>query len=166
MAKAEDIERKYEEYARKYSLPDLMDIQKHFGIIDDLQNTREIPVSFLSFIRRRIVESLSGWTGYFHSLLVPNQQNMIVMHEFSNFSDEEKEEITQIVNKLMWHSRVSTKLELVRSEEADAKFITEALSSWKGMNKQMTKITEKNIKIWHDSLSGKRIKEKPGAYLG
>ncbi len=161
------IKEKYAKVKKEYPiLPELDDLDQEIELIDFLLERRELPIHFLAATRRRFVDVVGGWINYLHNFLLPNQQSMILIHESGSFSDKEKEEVTILINQLMFMSRVSAKLELQKEEESDAKFIAKYLNKWLEMKSKILSITEKNISIWKEAMEKKVSEEKAGQYFG
>jgi hypothetical protein len=167
MVSHQDIINRYQEYKTKFpSLPELGDLDHETEFIDWLAEREELPEHFLDHLRRRFTDMLMGWVNYLHSFIHPNQQSMILMHESDNLTPEDKDGVTDILNQIMFISRISTKLELQKSEEANANFLNEQFKHWQKMKQQMIELAEKNIIIWDEAMKKSHQVETADSYVG
>ena len=150
----------YDSYLQKFpELPDLDSLDREIEWVDAVIERDEIPRQFLDFIRRKFIDTLGGWINYLHNFLLPNQQSMILVHESGNFSEEEKEHITVLLNKIMLASRISANLELQKDEKANAEFIGKYFSKWLSIKEEIITITSRNVIIWKEAIKKKIIEE-------
>ena len=160
MAKKQEITAEYNLLKEKYGLPDFDKLNDEFEIYNNFIGATDIPEFLLRNIRRRMVEKFYSWINYLHNFIFANQQSLILMNEYQQFSDEEREEIIMIINKIMFINRLSVKLEVHHKEEEDALFIKKYFDEWPMLKEQLMQITSKNIEGWQNSLTPKEEKSK------
>lgn len=160
MVDKQQIVTEYEPLAKNYGLPDFEKLNSEFEIYNSFMQVETKPEFLLRNIRRRMVDRFYTWINYLHNFIYANQQSLILMNEFQQFSEEEKQEIIMIVNKIMFINRLSLKLEVTQEESEDAHFIKKYFEEWKKIKQQLEKITSKNIEGWQKSLTEKAEKSK------
>lgn len=160
MVDKQTIVGEYEEYRKKYDLPEFEKLNEEFEVFNGLLNTFEKPEFLLRNIRRRMVDRFYTWINYLHNFIYANQQSLILMNEFQQFSDEEKQEIIMIVNKIMFINRLSVKLEVNHDDGENAQFINKYYYEWNTLKQQLMDITSKNISGWQKSLTEKEETSK------
>ena len=99
----------------------------------------------------RIVETYMNWNNYLHSLVMPNPQSMINMHESKMFSEAEmRKKIMDLITKAMALVSTNTKIGLTRDKKDEAGFIDEAVRFWnEDFKPEIVKIIEKVNSDWN-----------------
>lgn len=162
------IQERYQHYKEIYpDLPVLDHLNRELECVDFLAERKEVPQFFLAALRRRLVDVVGSWINYLHNFVLPNQQSMILVHEAESISREERDTIIKLINKLMFVSRLSAKLELEKDEAQDAKFVTEQFSKWLSIKEKIKVITHRNIEIWQAAMQKQKIDEsESNHYVG
>jgi len=101
-----------------------------FFIRDGIQRDGFLSKRLSRQISHRIVESFMGWNDYFHSLIMPNPQNILNLSESKIFGQEEKKEIKELMKQVMEISSRSSLIGLTKDKNAEAKFIDDAIYLW------------------------------------
>lgn len=107
-------------------------------------------------IRRTITYNLNSHIGHLHGFIMPTQHSAISVEESNFFSEEEKEEIIQIITKLMIYLRESFECELKKDLELNVKFIIKAHKNWLKIKEEIIKIIPKLVDGWKTSLEKKK----------
>ena len=110
-------------------------------------------------ICRRIVDLYMSWAQYFHGLLMPNPNSIVNMAESNAIDDEDKEEITKLLDKLMLAANENNLIGLTKDKKAEAEFIDNSISLWKEIKPVFEKVTKKVKGKWEDRLKSKPKKE-------
>ncbi|MBI4159070.1 hypothetical protein HY500_02310 [Candidatus Woesearchaeota archaeon] len=132
----------------KYNLPDFRKLDEEFEIsnIQGLEDKR-----FLSrFIRRKVNEKVIFFCRIIESILYPQSPNYISMVESRIFTEEEKQEISELYKRLMHYEKESLILDIESDDKASARYINEVFNSWPEIKKEMVVITKKMQKAWNE----------------
>ena len=78
------------------------------------------------------------------------------MNEFQKVTDEEREEIIEIVKRIMFMNRKAANLDLLNDVKEEAKFIREQLKEWHSLREDLHKTVDNNIKGWQKELDEKK----------
>jgi len=149
----EKLVSEYKKKQKKYrDLPDIDELNNEFEICNFVDEKRIEPRFPLRLVRRGISFFVSSWIGYLHDFILPNPQSAIAMEEYKYFSDEEKEEIVQLIAKLMLLNRLNSKMELLHDDTEDTRFITSAFKEWKDIKERILPKLDKNIKNWKKTI--------------
>lgn len=158
----------YEKLAKKHNLPKLQELDKEFEVaayIHDLEGLN-LQYQMLLEIRRRMAERFNSWINYLHALIFPDQGSMIDMKESDQFNEDEKNLINDLINKLMYINRVGIKLDLLNSEQEEAKYIRSYYKIWMDLKNAIKYIVDKNIEAWHKDARGLPESEEKLPYYG
>ena len=120
-----------EEYEKlSYELPPFKQIAEDF----DIEKVFEKDSSFLlRDIRHAIVEKITAYSQLFETFQNPGSSPMFILSLLRNTNEKDKEEISEIYNKLAKIQVDSIKLDTVYSENNEAIFIKETFDSWQNM---------------------------------
>ncbi len=100
-------------------------------------------------INYKIVDTYMGWNEYFHSLIMPNPQNMLNISESKIFSKEEKKEIVEMMKKIMQISSKNNLILITKDKKGEGKFLDEGLEFWESEFKEkIARIMKKINKEW------------------
>ncbi len=107
------------------------EIDELFHIRDGVLDTDFVSNRFSRQLCSRIVETYMNWNNYLHSLIMPNPQSMINMHESKMFSDADvRKSIIKTLTKAMALVSRNTKIGLSKDKKQEADFIDDAVSFW------------------------------------
>jgi len=152
MAAITNMEETYAKFAKKYKLPEYKDINQAL----ELSAMKDIHEEFLiRTLRRRLVDVLFSWTNYLHNLVMPNQNNLISVNEYQQFTDDDRNTMTKIMTQLMILARQSASLEIFLDEKKDANYINTAWKEWAQIKKELQKIVDKNLSSWQKAENEK-----------
>lgn len=150
------IKEAYSELKKKYrDLPNFDDIDNEFEI-----SAIEEPV-LIKAIRRKITEKTDYYAGLVKDLLQP-ESDMTNMYECRAFGDDEKEDVYNILKKLMFLSRLAAEVALKADEKEDALFISSSFKEWIGIKPKLLRIISKIRSSWEKDTD---LKEDLG-YFG
>ena len=157
MLSREDFKKLYNYKARKYSLPPFEEIDNEFEIYDLFVSRRVPPTYIIKNTQRFIVERFWGAINFLHNFLFPNQQSLILMEESQKFTEEEKEQISELMKKLTIIARKGAAIDIKNNEKEIAGYINELYKEWLNLKKDITEIADKNLAKWKsESKSEKR----------
>ena len=104
----------------------------------------------------RIVELFMSWAGYLHSLVMPNPGSMINVSESQMFPDKEKEDIMQLISKIMVLASRNSMVSLTKDKKNDAKFIDDSVALWKEINPKLQQIIRHVNEGWDEQSQAKK----------
>lgn len=151
-SKEKDFTEKYNHLKKTYDLPSLESLNIEFEVIDTLNERGFSPTFSLRYVRRQMVGVLSGWINYLHEFIMPDLQSVILVKESESFDEEQKKKVINLIKELMFINSLSTKLELVMSEEQDAAFIIKYFAKWPELKKRILKLAELNLGSWKKDI--------------
>jgi len=108
-------------------------------------------------IINRMVETFSGWLSELYSWIYPNPVDIIKMNESKKLKEEEKKEISKMIDRIMYLIRKNKRIafEGLRREEEGA-FVDELVKfDKKYFNPFMLKYHKKFEKIWKEEIAKK-----------
>ena len=126
------------------------DLEK-VGFIEDMILTDGyVSPNFSRQLINRISEKVYSWVSVLHSWIMPNPQDMIYSAEAKKLSQEEKQEIYQLIAKIMYFVRKSKRLSFEETSE-EGKFIDELTEFDRGeFSEIMKKYHKKFESFWED----------------
>ena len=131
----------------KASLDELDSI---FFIRDAVLDKGFISSNFSRQLCGRIVETYMSWNAYLHNLVVFPPGNMIMMTEGKMFSQEEKNNLVELIKGAMALISVNQLVGVSKDKVEEAKFIDDALDFWNSKFKEeLIKITKKINEGWN-----------------
>lgn len=108
----------------------------------------------------RMIDLFGTWYNYLHTLVMPNPSSMLNMTESQAFSEEEKQEILLLMNKIMAQISENTLNGLTKNKSSTAKFIDDSVDLWgKALKPKLMEIIKK---IRQDWIEKSKPKEKQG----
>jgi len=122
-----------------------------FFITDSVLNAGFVSNRFSRQICSRIVETYVNWNNYFHSLVLPNPQNMINITESNMLNQDEKQEIKSLMTKCVALISKNTLIGLTKNKKQEADFIDSAVKFWNEIySKKAKQILEKVTSAWKE----------------
>ena len=79
----------------------------------------------------RIVNTYMSWSNYLHGLVMPNPNYMVNMAESQMFTDDDRQEIINLMNQILALVSLNSVLTLENDTRAESKFIDESVKFWK-----------------------------------
>ncbi|MBU1246248.1 MAG: hypothetical protein ABIJ20_03745 [Nanoarchaeota archaeon] len=146
-----DIKKQYKKIENKFKLPNFDKFDKEFEI-----STLDTDDFLLRNVRRRMNNKLTFFTQIFDTILFPNPNSLISMHESKSCSEEEKIEIMKFYNKLMILEREALSFDIEPDDKKEAEFINKLWKQWTEIKKETNKLVEKMKESWKDE--DKKIK--------
>ena len=142
-----NIEEAYNKIKKERKLQtNFEELDNFFNITDVIKQEGFIPKYFERFINKRIMDLFNSWTSYLHGLVLPNPNSMINMTEHQMFSDEERNNIMNLLNKIMV---ISSENSLNNISEKKTNFIDNATEFWKkNYMPELKKILKKVNSEW------------------
>jgi hypothetical protein len=156
----QEVKERYDSYQKKYDLPSFEAFDKEFELIDYIQRLDFIPHQFLAFVRRMMVDKFFGWVNYLHTFVQPSTHSAVSMHEHAQMSDEQREQITQMVQKLMFYNRSSIAYDLEDDEVKDGTFIKESFELWAQVKPKLKTVVAWNVQAWKEEKEGMTKKKE------
>jgi flagellar motor component MotA len=90
-----------------------------------------------------------SWVGAFHSVLMPNPQDMVTMTEAKSFSQPEKQELFTMTAKIMKLIRSNSVAGINKDKKREAQFIEDSFKLWNSELKPLTaKFEQKLYDTW------------------
>ena len=150
------IEKEYTSLAKKHKLPDYKKVNNEFEI-SNLEEDEFV----LRNVRRKIGEKLDFFVKQIEVILQP-ENTFTNLYECKAFSEEEKDKLLNILQKLMQHIRASLVVHALSDDKQDAKFISDVMKDWDKIKKDLTGFSVKLKKAWEKETGFKQEVE----YLG
>jgi hypothetical protein len=126
-----ELREKFEEFKSKTGfsvtyeqINDSFSLEAHFledGYID---------FNFERQLTKKILDSVFGWVSSFHSIIMPNPQDMINMTEVKNFNQEDKQRLFSTIAKLVKIGREITLNNLNSDIKAQGEFVDKMYEFW------------------------------------
>ncbi len=155
---------KFDEFTKNHSLTFSLDeFDKEFGLkkiifqrqyIDDIEST----------LGESITNTYISWHNYLHGLLIPNSRNLSNVEESNLFSEEEKQNIMELVTKSLEFSSENALLSLQNEEEKLVDFYNRAYTFY--VQKYKPKLVDIITKIHIHWKEKKRDISKNDSYDG
>jgi len=125
------------------------ELDSAFSIQDAVLNTGFVSDRFSRQLSAIIVDKLMSWNNYLHSLLMPNPQSMINMHESKAFNKEERKNIINLITKSMGIVSQNTLNTLAKNKSNEALFIDNSYKFWTDeFRPELEKIMKKIHENW------------------
>ena len=151
-----EFEKAKKELKFKATLEELDDI---FFLKDYISKEGYISNKLSRQVCRRIVDLYLSWGQYLHGLLIPNPNSIVNMTESNAFDEEEKQEMTKLLEKLMLAANENNLISLNKDREAEKEFIDGSIALWKEVKPKFEKITKKVNDRWEERIKAKPKKE-------
>lgn len=146
----EELKEKFEKAKSEIGFKSNFDeVEKAFYLKDAVLTAGFVSERFPRQLRARIVDNYKVWMSFLHNLLLPNAQNIISLNESKVFTSEEKNEIGNVLGKMM---QIITRNDLINLEEnkkLEAELIDEAVNRWNGeFNPYLVDVMKKIDERW------------------
>jgi hypothetical protein len=153
-----EIKKKYEELAKKYSLPSFNNLNNEFEI-----STIEHEEFLLREIRRKIYEKIEVYVKILESILQPDTSSLSDMYECRVFNEKEKEDIFKLFRRLLFFDRFSIETSVNEDDKKSAEFINGFWKEWDEIKKEFSSFIKK---MKEECLKENKIMEEERGYLG
>lgn len=121
------------------------ELDKVFFLKDDALGTGFISDRYDRQICARIVNTYFSWYNHLHSVLMPNPSSIVNMTENQAFSDDEKNELNLLMNKIMAYVSTNNIIGVTKNVQAQGPFIDEGLEFWNREIKEKLEFVMKRI---------------------
>ena len=145
---ANDIEKQYNELAKKYKLPKFNEINAEFEIID-FDNANFL----LKNTIRNIADKLEFYSNLINNFLQPDTASLSSMHETRFFTQDERNDVYLLFKKIMKCYRTAILFILGNDEKKQADFLNNFFNEWMGIKKQLLFYIEKMKESWDKETS-------------
>ena len=139
------IKKDYEKLEKKYNLPSFKKIDKEFEI-----SSLEAEDFLLRNVRRRMNNKLTFFTQILDTILFPNPNSLISIHESKSFSEEEKNRLMKFYNELMTFERASLVFDVEPDDKKEAEYINSLWKEWPKIKTETLKLVNKMKNSWKD----------------
>jgi len=157
-----DFEKEFEKIRKEIGFkPTLEQLDEVFYIRDFINKETYVSTAVLKQVCRRIVDVYSVWLQYMHGLISPNPGNMINMTEAQLYSDDERNKINKLIDRIMILSNNYNLLVINKEKKQGKDFVDEAYSFWETeLKDELNKLMIKARDNWKDKLNSKPEKKK------
>lgn len=96
----------------------------------------------------RISETFNSWVGHLHAWVVPNPGSMINVSEHNHFSEEEKQQMIQVMHAFMVVLSKNTCIGITKDQVAQKELFDEAIAVWHEHKMTLERLTGKAHTYW------------------
>jgi len=148
----EEIERKFDESKKRIGFKSTLDeIDEAFFVRDFIIKEGFVSENFSRQMCSRMFETLSSWSNYLHSLVLPNPHNIMNANESKIFNEEEKKRFMKLMGKSMAITSTNILAGLSKNEKTEAEFIDGAVEFWnKTLSPELIKTMDKINQKWKE----------------
>lgn len=147
-----DIQHQYNEYKKKYPLPDFALVDKEFEI-----SSIDKPNFLLRSIRRKIRERLDDVAQLLDPLLQPDTGSFASLFEYRVLSEADRKEVLRQFQMLMALLLACIDAELGTDEVQDAAVIIRAAQEWPQIREALRPFLQKIAAAWPKSFERKDV---------
>lgn len=147
-----EIEEEFKKIKKKLAFKsDLDELDEVFYIRDNIKHIGFVSNHLSRHICGKICDTFNSWVNYFHGIVMPNPHNMISNTESQLFSEEEKQQIIKVMNKILAHTSENVLAGLKKDKEKEAEFIDNSLRLWhETVQPQIVFIMERINNYWKE----------------
>lgn len=143
----DELEQEFEKLKQQEGFESTLDeLDRVFYIRDYILALKYVSLNLERQLAWRIVETYNNWLNYLHSIIMPPPHNMVANAESQQISEEEKQNIMQLMNKVLAHTSTSPINTL--KKESQGKFIDNSLKLWNEVQPELLNIMQKINKYW------------------
>ena len=142
-----EIKKKYEEFRKKYNLPEYKEINREFEI-----STIEKDDFLLVEVRKKMDEKIELFIKIIDRVLQPDTY-LADMREQRMFNDTEKKDIFEVYKDIQVMHKQALLLLIAEDEKKNAEYINTVWKSWKKIKEAMIKTVEKMRDSWKEDIS-------------
>ncbi|MBT7902552.1 hypothetical protein HN587_01725 [Candidatus Woesearchaeota archaeon] len=122
-----EFEKIKQELKFKSSLAELDNI---FFLKDFIHSSKFVSDSLSRQVCGRICETLNGWSGYLHGLVMPVPHSMFSVTENKMINESDNKAILLAMKKIMEFSSRNSFIGLSKDKKAEAEFVDETVKFW------------------------------------
>lgn len=127
----------------------LEELDKIFFLRDFISKEGFVSEKLSRQVCGRMVDTFGLWYNYLHTIVMPNPSSMLNMTENQAFSDEEKQEILVLMNRIMAQISENTLNGLTKDKKSEAEFIDSSVEFWNNaLNPKLKEIIKKIKSDW------------------
>ncbi len=149
---ARGIQHHYNEYAKKYNLPDFPLVDKEFEV-----SGIDKPNFLLRSIRRKIRERLDDVAQMLDPLLQPDAGSFASLFEYRSLTEGDRKEVLRHFQTLMALLLSCIDAELSADEAQDATVITRAAKEWPQIREALRPFVQKIAAAWPKSFEHRDV---------
>ncbi len=142
-----DAKKFYEEYAKRYSLPPFDDVDKELEI-----STSDGDKFILRLIRNKIKNRVDNHASMIEDMLNPDT-SISLLHECTYITETRKKKMFNLYQKLMYMVRTAEYLDIEKSAEQDARYISMYFKHLAKINTEMKDVASLRMKTWKKKIS-------------
>lgn len=145
------VKEAYEELQKQYGLPDYDVLDKDFeisGIDEDDFSLRNV--------RKKLTDKIDHVKSLIDDLFHPDN-TFAALKESAEFSDEDRDNLIQIYQKLMFFYRRATELSIEDSDQLNADFINDFYKIWPDTKASVLQYIKRLKKVWNGDISTKEV---------
>ena len=125
------------------------EIDSIFFISDYILRERFVSENLSRKVCSRMVDLFMSWSNYFHSIIMPNPQNILNASESKVFDSDEKKEMTELMKKIMAISSKNSLNGLTKDKKREGEFIDYCVGFWQEeLKEKVIKMMTKINKEW------------------
>jgi len=144
-----NIKQEYEKLKKKYKdLPKFEELDNEFELSS--LDIKTVGKKFMSrVIRRRIAERITYYTRILEAVLIPpSNPSPLSVREFNSISNERRDKLMGVYNKLMDSERYNLQLNIETNEEKDAEYIGTISKQVKDIKSEVLSLAEDMRNVW------------------
>ncbi|USN45990.1 MAG: hypothetical protein H6502_02540 [Candidatus Woesearchaeota archaeon] len=107
------------------------ELEEIFFLQDSIASEGYVSEHYSRQLCARIRDTINGWIGYYHNILMPNPGSLTAMTEAAIFSDQEKQEMVGMINEGYSLTSLNSHAGLAKDASEEKTFIEQALIFWK-----------------------------------
>ncbi|MCK5150110.1 hypothetical protein KAJ87_04255 [Candidatus Pacearchaeota archaeon] len=150
-----ELKKQFDLTKKRLGFKSLYEEINEMSYIEDMAlSQRFVSNQFSRQIINRMVEGPHGWLGELYSWVYPGQMDIIHMHETKKLSKEEKKEILDMIDRIMYLVRKNKRIAFdgLKPEE-EGPFVDELIEFDKRyFNPFMLKYHKKFEKVWEEEI--------------
>lgn len=144
-----ELKEKYGVFQIKYNLPPFEKLNEDFQI----EKAADSETDFvLREVRRYITDKFFNYLRFIESILTPNNVPMFVFSIIKTLGTKDKEKLLELYKKIAKVDVDLIELDLVYSEEKEAKSIEKYYEMWQGIKKELIEIVDVIKKNWDTKI--------------
>ena len=141
----EELKEKYESLKEKHSLPEFDKLNEDFQIEKVSEHESDY---LIREVRKFVAEKAMNYLRFIEGVLNPVNGSMFVFSFIKTLTSDEKSILSDIYKKLAKREVQLIELDLVYSEESEAKYISEIFEEWQEIKRDFSKVLKKVQENW------------------
>jgi hypothetical protein len=136
----EELKKEYSILQKKYSLPSFQNLNEDFGIEKACEGEFDL---LLREIRRYLWDKVASYMRLVENLINPVNVPIFIFSIVKSLNDRDKKALNEIYKKMGEIEIDLIEIDLIYSEEKEAKFIKECFDVWQVIKKDLVEIVGK-----------------------